>query len=81
MRGGVRKDEDQIVTEVRGYEWAVPGERGRPSEHSVFFNMTITCANKIFKKKKSYFPYWLSVGGTSLSFVLSHCLHVLLPSQ
>ena len=37
VRGGVRKDEDQIVTEVRGYEWAVPGERGRPSEHSVFF--------------------------------------------
>ena len=50
-----------------------------------FFNksihMYITCANKIFKKKKSYFPYWLSVGGTILSFVLSHYLHVLLPSQ
>ena len=27
----------KLITEVRGYEWAVHGERGRPSEHSVFF--------------------------------------------
>lgn len=51
----------------------------------IFFNksiyMYITRANKVFKKKKSYFPHWLSVGGTILSFVLSRYLHVLLPSQ
>ena len=61
----------KLITEVRRSEWAVHSERGRPSEHSVFLTkayMCINCANKNknCKKKKSYFPYCLSMGGTIL---------------